>query len=254
MMIDTHCHIYLEEFQQDREKMILRAENEGVNILLMPAIDKSTYEQMMDLQANFPSKCRAMIGLHPCSVKEDFEEELAFVKKCLQEKAFIAIGEIGLDFYWDKTFSQKQYDAFHRQIEWAIQYDLPIVIHSRNSIDECIAVVGEHQKGKLRGVFHCFSGTTYQAKQIIDLDFYLGIGGVLTYKNSGLDKVMEDVDIRNIVLETDSPYLTPVPFRGIRNEPSYLKLIAEKLSEIKQIPISDVEAISTKNAMELFRL
>ncbi len=253
-MIDTHCHIYLDEFQQDREEMILRAENEGVNILLMPAIDKSTYEQMMDLQANFPLKCRAMIGLHPCSVKEDFEEELAFVKKCLQEKAFIAIGEIGLDFYWDKTFSVQQYDTFRRQIELALQYDLPIVIHSRNSINECITVVGEHQNGKLKGVFHCFSGTTDQAKQIIDLDFYLGIGGVLTYKNSGLDKVMEDVDIRNIVLETDSPYLTPVPFRGKRNEPAYLKYIAQKLSEIKQIPITEVENITTQNTKNLFRL
>ena len=253
-MIDTHCHIYLDEFQQDREEMILRAENEGVNILLMPAIDKSTYEQMMDLQANFPLKCRAMIGLHPCSVKEDFEEELAFVKKCLQEKAFIAIGEIGLDFYWDKTFSVQQYDTFRRQIELALQYDLPIVIHSRNSINECITVVGEHQNGKLKGVFHCFSGTNDQAKQIIDLDFYLGIGGVLTYKNSGLDKVMEDVDIRNIVLETDSPYLTPVPFRGKRNEPAYLKYIAQKLSEIKQIPITEVENITTQNTKNLFRL
>ena len=253
-MIDTHCHIYLDEFQQDREEMILRAENEGVNILLMPAIDKSTYEQMMDLQANFPLKCRAMIGLHPCSVKEDFEEELAFVKKCLQEKEFIAIGEIWLDFYWDKTFSVQQYDTFRRQIELALQYDLPIVIHSRNSINECITVVGEHQNGKLKGVFHCFSGTTDQAKQIIDLDFYLGIGGVLTYKNSGLDKVMEDVDIKNIVLETDSPYLTPVPFRGKRNEPAYLKYIAQKLSEIKQIPITEVENITTQNTKNLFRL
>ena len=253
-MIDTHCNIYLDEFQQDREEMILRAENEGVNILLMPAIDKSTYEQMMDLQANFPLKCRAMMGLHPCSVTADFEEELAFVKKCLQEKEFIAIGEIGLDFYWDKTFSVQQYDTFRRQIELALQYDLPIVIHSRNSIDECITVVGEHQNGKLKGVFHCFSGTTDQAKQIIDLDFYLGIGGVLTYKNSGLDKVMEDVDIKNIVLETDSPYLTPVPFRGKRNEPAYLKYIAQKLSEIKQIPITEVENITTQNTKNLFRL
>lgn len=253
-MIDTHCHIYLDEFQQDREEMILRAENEGVNVLMMPAIDRSTYEQMMNLEANFPLKCRAMMGLHPCSVKADFEEELAFVKKWLQEKEFIAIGEIGLDFYWDKTFSVQQYDAFHRQIEWALQYDLPIVIHSRNSIDECIAVVDEHQNGKLRGVFHCFSSTSDQAKQIIDLDFYLGIGGVLTYKNSGLDKVMEDVDIRNIVLETDSPYLTPVPFRGKTNEPAYLKYIAQKLSEIKQIPITEVENITTQNAKNLFRL
>ncbi len=254
MFIDTHCHLYLDEFLPDSTAMILRAEKEGITSFLMPAIDSTTYEKMVKFEASFPKKCEVMIGLHPCSVKNDFEKELLFVEQQLAKRKFIAVGEIGLDFYWDKTFSTQQYEAFNRQINWAITFDLPIVIHSRNSIDECIAVVEKNQKGNLRGVFHCFSGTVQQAQQIIDLGFYLGIGGVLTFKNSGLDKVMESIDLKNIVLETDAPYLAPVPFRGKRNESSYLKYVAEKLSKSKNVSIGQVGEITTANAKKIFRI
>ena len=170
------------------------------------------------------------------------------------KRRFVAVGETGLDFYWDRTFTKEQYDSFQIQIELALQYDIPVVIHSRNSIDECIKVISENQNGRLKGVFHCFSGSPEQANQIIDLGFYLGIGGVVTFKNSGLDKVMADVDMKNVVLETDAPYLAPVPFRGKRNECSYLKYVVEKLSEIKNVSKEEIENITTKNAMKLFNL
>jgi TatD DNase family protein len=200
-----------------------------------------------------------MMGLHPCSVKENFKEELEIVKHYFSKRKFIAVGEIGLDFYWDKTFTKEQFEAFNQQIEWSLEYNLPIVIHSRNSIDECIEVVSKHQnaclpdrQGKLKGVFHCFSGNEEQAKKIIGLNFYVGIGGVLTYKNSGLDKVVEQIDLKHIVLETDAPYLTPVPFRGKRNECSYIKYVAQKMAEIKKITVEEVAAITTTNAENLF--
>lgn len=250
--IDTHSHIYLQDFAADIDKALQRAEKEGIGLILMPAIDVSTHHQMLELENLQPGLCRAMMGLHPCSVKENFKEELKVVETFLESRQFVAVGEMGLDFYWDKTFTTQQYEAFHRQIEWALQYDLPIVIHSRNSIDECINVVAEHQQGKLRGVFHCFSGNEEQAKKIIDLGFYLGIGGVVTFKNAGLDKVMETISLSHIVLETDAPYLAPVPFRGKRNEPSYLKYVVEKLAEIKQCSKEEIAAITTSNAEKLF--
>jgi len=254
MLIDTHCHIYLEEFEADRPEMLSRAENEGVTLFFMPAIDSKTHENMVLLEENYKGKCLAMMGLHPGSVKEDFAGELKAARDWFEKRNFVAVGEIGLDFYWDKTFTIQQYEAFHTQIEWALEFDIPIVIHSRNAIDECINVVKEHQEGKLKGVFHCFSGSIEQAKQIIDLGLHLGIGGVVTFKNSGLDKVMNEVDMKHVVLETDSPYLAPVPFRGKRNECSYLKYVVEKLSELKEIPKKDIEDITTKNAEELFSL
>ena len=249
---DTHSHIYLPEFEADRAGMLLRAEKEGVSKILMPAIDSSTHLQMLELENLNPAQCIAMMGLHPCSVKQNFRDELALIKKYLVERKFVAVGEIGLDFYWDKTFTAEQYEAFHQQIEWALEIDRPIVIHSRNSTDECIQVVKEHQLGKLKGVFHCFSGNAEQVQQVIDLGFYLGIGGVLTYKNSGLDKAIENVDMKYVVLETDAPYLTPVPFRGKRNEPAYLKYVVEKLAILKNISVEDVAAITTANAEMLF--
>ena len=249
---DTHSHIYLEEFGGDRKEVLNRAELEGVRKILMPAIDSETHELVLETERSFPGKCFAMMGLHPCSVKANFNEELEVVKKYLAQRKFIAVGEIGLDFYWDKTFTKEQFVAFNQQIEWALEYDLPIVIHSRNSIDECIEVVTKHQQGKLKGVFHCFSGNEKQAKKIIELNFYMGIGGVLTYKNSGLDKVVEQIDMKHIILETDAPYLTPVPFRGKRNECSYIKYVAQKLSEIKNITVEEVAAITTANAENLF--
>ncbi len=259
MLIDTHSHIYLAEFDFDRLEMLERAEKEGIRKILLPAIDSTTHEMMLRLEDNNPKMCLSMMGLHPCSVKENYKDELKIVRNYLEKRTFKAVGEIGLDFYWDKTFTDQQYAAFHEQIEWAQHFDLPIVIHSRNSTDECINVVAEHQKaclpdrqGKLKGVFHCFSGDADQARQVIDLGFYLGIGGVITFKNSGLDKVMETISLENIVLETDAPYLAPVPFRGKRNEPSYLKYMVEKLSTIKNISSEEVASITTVNAEKLF--
>ncbi len=253
-LIDTHSHIYLPEFEPELAEMLKRAEKEGVGKILMPAIDSSTHQQMLDLEQSRPEQCLSMMGLHPCYVKENYNEELAIARAYLEKQHFKAVGEIGLDFYWDKTFTEQQYAAFNEQIEWALEYAIPIVIHSRESTDECIEVVTAHQKGQLTGVFHCFSGDAVQAQKIIDLGFYLGIGGVVTFKNSGLDKVMESVGLENVVLETDAPYLAPVPFRGKRNEPSYLKYVVEKLSTIKNISIEEVAKITTVNAEKLFGL
>ncbi len=254
LLIDTHTHIYLEEFDADRDDIIERAGKEGVEKILLPAVDSSTHKAMLELEKNKPGRCHSMMGLHPCSVGENFKEELKIVENHLENRPFVAVGEIGLDFYWDKTFTAQQYEAFHQQIEWALHYDIPIVIHSRNSTDECIEVVASHQKGKLKGVFHCFSGNKGQANKVIDLGFYLGIGGVVTFKNSDLDKVMEDVSLDHIVLETDAPYLAPVPFRGKRNEPSYLKYVVDKLAEIKQCGKKDIAVKTTSNAEKLFGL
>ena len=251
-LIDTHSHIYLPEFAEDREAMLQRAENEGVKKIFLPAIDSETHDAVVELERQRPGLCVAMMGLHPCSVKAGYREELRQVQDWLGRRSFAAVGEIGLDFYWDKTFTGEQYEAFHQQVEMALHYDLPIVIHSRESVDACIEVVREHQQGKLRGVFHCFSGTAEQASRITDLGFYLGIGGVVTFKNSGLDKVMDSVSLESVVLETDAPYLAPVPFRGKRNEPAYLKYVVEKLALLKNCPESEVAAITTKNAEKLF--
>lgn len=253
-LIDTHCHIYSDEFDSDRPAMISRAEGEGITKMLMPAIDNSTHSQMLNLEAQYPEKCLSMMGLHPCSVKENYTEELGIVEQWLQSRPFVAVGETGLDFYWDVIYTKEQYDVFQRQIDWALEYEIPIVIHSRNSIDECIAMIDRNQKGQLKGVFHCFSGSLEHAKKIIDLGFYLGIGGVLTFKKSGLDVVLTELDLNNVILETDSPYLTPVPFRGKRNECSYLKYIAEKLADVKARSVQEIAAITSQNAEKLFSL
>lgn len=252
MLIDTHSHIYLPEFDSELPDVLKRAEKEGVGKILLPAIDSVTHEKMIELEQSYPNCCLSMMGLHPCYVKENYKEELAIVEDYLTKRKFKSIGEIGLDFYWDKTFTQQQYVAFNLQVEWALHYNIPIVIHSRESTKECIEVVATHQKGNLKGVFHCFSGNEEQAQQIIDLGFYLGIGGVVTFKNSGLDKVMGIVSLENVVLETDAPYLAPVPFRGKRNEPSYLKYVVDKLSTLKNVSIEEVADITTSNAKKLF--
>ena len=254
MIIDTHSHIYLPEFDADRDAMLMRAENEGINLILMPAVDEETYLAMLKTEENFPGQCVSMMGLHPCSVKEGYKQKLKKAEEYLEKRRFVAVGETGLDFYWDKTFTKEQYESFQTQIEWAKHYNIPVVIHSRNSIDECISTIKENQQGDLKGVFHCFSGDKEQAKTIIDLGFYLGIGGVVTFKNSGLDKVMADIDMKSVVLETDAPYLAPVPFRGKRNECSYLKYVVEKLGEIKNVSKEEIEGITTKNAKELFSI
>jgi TatD DNase family protein len=251
-LVDTHAHIYINDFRDDLNDVIIRAKDKGISAILMPAIDTSTHAAMFQTEQAFPEFCISMMGLHPCSVKDDYQMELAVVQAHLSKRKFAAIGEIGLDFYWDISFKRQQNDAFQRQIEWALQYDLPIVIHSRNSTDECLSVVQNNQDGRLKGVFHCFSGTTDQAKKIIEAGFYLGIGGVLTYKNSGLDKVMEQIDLNSVLLETDAPYLSPVPFRGKRNECSYITKVAEKLAEIKKTTVEEIANITTSNAQKLF--
>lgn len=249
---DTHAHIYLPEFADTRIDMLKRAEKEGVRKILLPAIDSESHAALIALAAEFPDHCIPMMGLHPCYVKENYLEELKIARNYLEKGGFVAVGEIGLDFYWDKTFTAQQYLAFEEQIRWALEFDLPIAIHSRNSTDECIEVVRRNQNGKLKGVFHCFSGTADQARQIMDLGFYLGIGGVVTFKNGGLDKVFETIGLDRVVLETDAPYLAPVPFRGKRNEPSYLKYVVEKLAVLKGITIEEVAEISERNANKLF--
>ncbi|HMU45265.1 MAG TPA: TatD family hydrolase [Chitinophagaceae bacterium] len=251
-LIDTHSHIYLGDFDADRDDIIQTSENEGVKRILLPAIDSATHDKMIGLEEIYPGVCVSMMGLHPCSIKADYKSELKIARDFLDKRTFIAIGETGLDFYWDKTFTKEQYDAFNEQIVWAIQYQIPVVIHSRNSTDECIEVVKGHQKGNLKGVFHCFSGSIEQAQEVIDLGFYLGIGGVVTFKNSGLDKIVKDISLDHLVLETDAPYLAPVPFRGKRNEPSYLKYVLEKLSQIKEADKEEIASITTINAQKLF--
>jgi TatD DNase family protein len=253
-LVDTHAHIYLDEFSSDIEEVVLRAKEKKVERILMPAIDSATHAAMLKLEEKHWGTCISMMGLHPCSVKEDYAGELRTVEDYLSKRKFVAVGEIGLDFYWDISFKDKQYDAFNRQVEWALKYDIPIAIHSRNAANECIKVVREHQKGSLKGVFHCFSGSLKQAREIIEAGFYLGIGGVLTYKNAGLDKVIKEIDPRHIILETDAPYLTPVPFRGKRNESSYLSYVLQKLADIKETNTQEIAAITTRNAENLFGL
>jgi len=251
-LIDTHTHLYSKTFSQDIDAVVSRAENEGVVKFYLPAIDSECQEALLALEARYPGKCIGMTGLHPCNVKENYEAELRFVEGELARRSWVAIGEIGLDFYWDRSFEAQQYEAFHRQIEWALHYDIPIVIHSRESMEQSIGVVREHQKGGLRGIFHCFSGDGEAARRIVGLGFYLGIGGVLTYKNSGLPEAIRDIPLESLVLETDAPYLSPVPFRGKRNESSYLKYVAHRLAEVKGVSVEEVARVTTENAQKIF--
>ena len=257
-LIDTHCHLYSKEFDNDRDEMIQRAEKEGVEAFYLPMVDSSSRAALLDLEARYPGICHGMTGLHPTSVKEDYRTELRIVEEDLLRRSWAAVGEIGLDFYWDRTFERQQYEAFHLQIEWAVQFRLPIAIHSRDSMKETIGVVREHQGivrqqgGVLRGVFHCFGGSPDDAMAIVELGFFLGIGGVLTYKNSTLPEVLKEVPMDSIVLETDAPYLSPVPFRGKRNEPAYLRYVVERLAAAKGISVEEAAVASTANAQKLF--
>ncbi len=252
ILIDTHCHLYGKEFTNDIEQVMARAAGEGVQRFYLPAIDSGATQAMLELEERFPGRCIAMMGLHPCSVRENYKEELAQVEGWLAKREFAAVGEIGLDYYWDTSFAKEQEEAFRLQIEWALQYSLPIVIHTRNAMQPTIDIVKEYLPHGLRGIFHCFGGPYESALQIIEAGFYLGIGGVVTYKKSGLAEVLERLDLSHIVLETDAPYLTPVPFRGKRNESSYLKYVAEKLAEIKNISVEEVAAVTTANAEKIF--
>lgn len=251
-MTDTHSHIYSNEFESDLNLVIQRAKDEGVEKIFMPAISKDEYSMMMGIQKKYPEFCFPMMGLHPCYVKEDFKEQLDFVQQKLSEQKFYGIGECGLDFYWDTSFKTQQQEAFEQQIIWAKEKKLPLIIHSRNSTKDCLDLVEKYASDDLLGIFHCFSGTLYEAERAISLNFYLGIGGVITYKNSGLAEIVERISLNKIVLETDAPYLSPVPFRGKRNESSYLKYIAEKISHIKSIPVEDVSKITTLNSKKIF--
>lgn len=252
MMTDTHCHLYLPDFAKDINDVIGRAQQEGVSRFYLPCIDSDVIGDMLMLEARFPGVCFAMMGLHPCSVKSNFTDALHLVEQWLMKRKFAAIGEIGLDFYWDTTFKEEQEKAFHQQITWALYYGLPVVIHSREATQACIDIVKEHQQGDLKGIFHCFGGSYEMARQIIDAGFYLGIGGVLTYKKAGLPVVLERIGLEHIVLETDAPYLSPVPFRGKRNESSHLKYILERLAIVKGMSKEEVAAITTANAEKIF--
>ncbi len=249
---DTHTHLYAEEFKDDREASVNKAIEHGVSRMFLPNIDCSSIQPMLDLVWQFRDNCFPMMGLHPCSVDENFEVQLFQIQKWFKKRSFYAVGEIGLDYYWSLDFKEQQIIAFKKQLQWAINLNLPVVLHSRNSIDEMIAIIQQMQHPKLRGIFHCFSGNEEQAKQIVSLGFYLGIGGVITYKNSGLDKAIENIPLENLVLETDSPYLPPVPYRGKRNESVYIIEIAKKLSEIKNVPLENVAAITTENSKKIF--
>ena len=251
-MIDTHCHLYTKEFDEDIEAVMNRALDEGITRFYLPAIDASCTKRMNSLELKFPAHCFSMVGLHPCSVKENVEEELQHLKDLLKQRKFIGIGETGLDFFWDKTFIKEQYHALETQIELALQYDLPLILHTRKATQQTIDVIAKYKNTHLTGIFHCFGGSLPEAKQIIDLNFSLGIGGVVTYKNAGIAEVLEHVDMRHIVLETDAPYLAPVPMRGKRNESSYLKYVVEKLALIKKISIEEAKYITSQNAEKIF--
>lgn len=250
---DTHTHLYSKDFEPDRKLLINKALDAGIKRLFMPNISRESIAGMLEVEAEFPEYCFPMMGLHPCSVAEDVEEELKTVEEWLAKRKFTAIGEIGIDLYWDKTFFKQQQDAFRRQIQLAKKYALPYVIHSRNSFDETMEIVSEFKNDRIKAIFHCFSGNVKQAEQIIEAgDFKLGIGGVVTFKNSGLDKVVEAIDLEHLVLETDAPYLAPAPYRGKRNEPEYLILIAKKIAEIKQRSLEEVAAATTANSVYVF--
>lgn len=252
ILIDTHCHLYLEDFADETEEIMQRADYEGVKKMYLPAIDSATMPALINLEKRFPGRCIGMAGLHPCSVKANWLDEMKLVEQSLAARKFAAVGEIGLDFYWDRTFEKEQYKAMNTQIEWALHYDLPIVIHSRESIQQTIDMVRAQQRGNLKGIFHCFTDSYESATQIIDLGFLLGIGGVITFKNSKLPDVVRQIGLEHMVLETDAPYLTPAPFRGKRNESSYIKYIAEKLASIKETSKQEVAAITTTNAEKIF--
>ncbi len=252
-LIDTHTHLYLQQFDEDRDQVIETAKQQGIKQMFLPNIDSSSIDDMLALSEKYPENCYPMMGLHPTSVKENYEEELELVKQWLQKGGFCAVGEIGIDLYWDKTFQEQQEDAFRLQIRWAKANKLPIAIHTRNSFGEVQSIVKEEHTPDLRGVFHCFSGNTEQARKVIEMNFLLGIGGVLTFKNSGLDKVVREISLEHFILETDSPFLAPVPYRGKRNESAYIRIIAQKLADIKGISIEEVAEATSNNSLNLFK-
>jgi TatD DNase family protein len=253
MLVDTHTHLYLDAFDDVRNEVIERAIENGVNKLMLPNIDSSTYTPMMEVCMQYPNNCFPMIGLHPTSVKDNWEEEIEFVRKKIEAEKFVGIGETGIDLYWDTSFLEAQKLAFTEHIKLAKENSLPLIIHARDSFDEIFSIIDEYNDDSLFGIFHCFGGSYLEAQRIIDYGgFKLGIGGVLTFRKSGLDKIVSNIDISHIVLETDSPFLAPVPFRGKRNESAYLIHIAEKLAELYDISIEEVNKRTTENALRIF--
>lgn len=255
MLIDTHTHLYLSDFTSDIDSIITTCRNQNIEKFFLPNIDSSTVNDLLQLAANYPAVCYPMMGLHPCSVKENYKEELSKIEAELSSNKFIAIGEIGIDLYWDKSTLEIQKEAFITQINWAKKWSLPIVIHARDSFDEIFEVLDRHNDEKLSGIFHCFTGNESQANKIIAYKgFKLGIGGVVTFKNAGLDKTLQSIALKHLVLETDAPYLSPVPFRGKKNTSENLIYIAKKLASIYSCSLEKIANQTTKNALEIFKL
>ncbi len=253
LMIDTHSHIYSEEFDADRDEVILRAQHAGVTKIILPNVDSDSLPRLLKLEARYPDYCYAAVGLHPESVKENYQKELDVIREELERRRYIAVGEIGIDLYWDKTYQTEQILAFQTQVEWAIEFNLPVIIHVRNSHNETIQALKPYAGKGLKGIFHCFGGTPEEAAEIFSLgDFKLGIGGVVTFKNSGLAASLMHIPPENLVLETDSPYLTPAPFRGKRNESAYTVLVAEKLAQVYDMSVGEIDRITTENACSVF--
>ncbi len=253
-LADTHAHLYLPHFKEDLGNVINNARNNGVSHIMLPNIDTKSVEPMLGVCNSYPGYCLPMLGLHPTSVKKDFEEKLELLEKYLEKGSFIAIGETGMDAHWDTSCLDQQETSFKRHLEWAADLRLPVVIHSRKTTDIITSILKKGYAGKVKGVFHAFSGSVEQAREITGMGFKLGIGGVVTYPRSGLDDVIREIDLENIILETDSPYLTPVPKRGKRNESAYLVYIAEKIAKIRGVAVSEVAVTTTGNALELFNL
>lgn len=254
MYIDTHSHIYDEAFDTDREAVFQRAIASGVEMIILPNTDENTIKPMMDFYDNHHENCRVMMGLHPEGVKEDFKRHLSVIEKELEKDCWVGIGEIGLDLYWDKTFEKQQVEALTEQLRWAKQLHLPVSLHTREAFDLMFRILEKEQDESLGGVFHCFNGTEEQAQIAISLGFHLGLGGVITYKNCHVKDFLEKISLEKIILETDDPYLPPVPYRGKRNEPSYMVEVAKKIAEAKNIDIKEVEKATTDNATRLFNL
>jgi TatD DNase family protein len=252
MITDTHTHLYSDQFDSDRKTMIQRAKNAGVSRFFIPAIDSSYTENMLSLEKENPNDVFLMMGLHPTSVKENYIEELNLVKEWLEKRDFCAIGEIGMDLYWDKSFLTQQQEAFRIQIKWAKEKKLPINIHCRDAFDEIFEILEAEKSDDLRGIFHCFTGTLEQAKQAISYNMKLGIGGVATFKNGKIDKFLSEIDLKHIVLETDSPYLAPTPYRGKRNESAFITNVVDKLVDIYNLSFQEIAEITTQNSKDVF--
>ncbi|HGS5145803.1 TPA: TatD family hydrolase [Vibrio parahaemolyticus] len=253
-MIDTHAHIYASEFDNDRDEVVERALTQGITKILLPNIELDSIEPMLQTEAAYPEVCHSMMGLHPCYVDSKVDQTLEIIRGWFEKHNFIAVGEIGIDLYWDKTYRAEQEMAFVTQLNWAKEMDLPVVIHTRDSIEETLTLLRQEQDGRLRGVFHCFGGSLEEARAINELGFHLGLGGVSTFKNGGMDQVIPHLDMQWVILETDCPYLAPVPYRGKRNEPAYTSLVAQRVADLRGEEVATIDAITTENAKSLFKI